>query len=438
MNHENGGARRVGVRLAYLVTHYPGLSHSFVQREVQALRARGLDIHTFAIHDSDPNHVFTQADRDADKSTFTVFPLRWSSFLLAHLWTLLSGPGAYLRTISFALRRPPGAFHGRLWKLFYFLEAVPIWRECEKRGLRHVHAHFTNPSGDVAQLVARLGLERNGPLSWSWSFSAHGTDIFNDGPASLASKVETASLVITISDFGRSQLMRLAPEDHWHKVRVARCGLNGDWFADVEGRQNGAGAVRRGNGSEEFRLLSVGRLEREKGHSVLLDALAIVNERGISAHLELVGDGTRLEALQRQAIQLAIEDRVTFAGPVGQDRIRAHYDAADAFCLPSLGEGIPVVLMEALASGVPAIASNTMGIPELIQDDVTGLLVPPGRPDALADAIERLAYDPALRDRLRETGRHKVIEDYDLDRGVDQLRDAFVELLTAGTASTDH
>ncbi len=123
---------------------------------------------------------------------------------------------------------------------------------------------------------------------------------------------------------------------------------------------------------------------------------------------------------------------MTFVGAVGQDTIREHYRRADAFCLPSLGEGIPVVLMEALSTGLPAIASNTMGIPELIEDGVTGLLVPAGRPDELADAVERLAADRALGRRLGEAGRRRVIDEYDLDQGVDQLRDAFVDLLAPG------
>jgi colanic acid/amylovoran biosynthesis glycosyltransferase len=420
MSSVNGTGAQPDVRLAYLATLYPGLSHSFVQREVHALRDRGLDIHTFALHDSNPDHVLTPADREAEESTFTVLPPRWGPFLRAHARAFVTGPGAYARTLSFALRRPPSGFHGRLWQLFYFLEAVPIWRECSRRGLTHIHAHFTNPSGDVAQLVARLGVERGGQRRWSWSFSAHGTDIFNDGPGSLAAKVDTASLVICISDFGRSQVMRLAPEEQWDKVRVARCGLNGEWLADEIPSRGSTG---------DLRLLSVGRLEREKGHSVLLEALARLRDHGTTVRLDLVGDGTRLEALRRQAGELGIEDLVTFSGAVGQDRIREHYRRADAFCLPSLGEGIPVVLMEALAMGLPAIASNTMGIPELIEDGVTGLLVPAGRPDELGHAIERLARDRALGRRLGETGRRKVIDDYNLDRGIDQLRDAFTELL---------
>ena len=418
----NGGPTQG--RLAYLATLYPALSHSFVRREIEALRARGLEIHTFALHRTDPGHVLTEADREAERSTYTVLPARLRSFAAAHLRALLTGPAAYVRTLAFALSRPPGGSHGRWWQFFYFLEAAPIWRECDRRGLTHVHAHFTSPSGDVAQLVARLGVERGGSPAWSWSFSAHGTDIFNDGPASLAGKVASASLIVCISDFGRSQLMRLAPEEHWEKLRVARCGLNGEWFENGMSRTPGP----------ELRLLTVGRLEREKGHSILLEAISLLEHRGVPVLLEVVGDGSRLDSLRRQARDLGISERITFAGAVGQDRIREHYLAADAFCLPSLGEGIPVVLMEALASGLPVIASNTMGIPELIEDGATGLLVSPGRPEDLAAAIERLAGDRSLGGRLGAAGRDRVMEEFNLDRGAEILRAAFLETLSPAPA----
>ena len=418
----NGGPTQG--RLAYLATLYPALSHSFVRREIEALRARGLEIHTFALHRTDPGHVLTEADREAERSTYTVLPARLRSFAAAHLRALLTGPAAYVRTLAFALSRPPGGSHGRWWQFFYFLEAAPIWRECDRRGLTHVHAHFTSPSGDVAQLVARLGVERGGSPAWSWSFSAHGTDIFNDGPASLAGKVASASLIVCISDFGRSQLMRLAPEEHWEKLRVARCGLNGEWFENGMSRTPGP----------ELRLLTVGRLEREKGHSILLEAISLLEHRGVPVLLEVVGDGSRLDSLRRQARDLGISERITFAGAVGQDRIREHYFAADAFCLPSLGEGIPVVLMEALASGLPVIASNTMGIPELIEDGATGLLVSPGRPEDLAAAIEQLARDRSLGGRLGAAGRDRVMKEFNLDRGAEILRAAFLETLSPAPA----
>jgi glycosyltransferase involved in cell wall biosynthesis len=413
-----GSNGKAQVRLAYLATLYPALSHSFVQREVEALRRMGLQIHTFALHRTDPAHVLTESDREAQSSTFTVLPPRWTHIMAAHLRALLTAPAAYLRTLAYGLGRPPGGSHGRVWQLFYFFEAVPVWQECERRRLSHIHAHFTSPSGDVARLVARLGSERHGRGSWSWSFSAHGTDIFNDGPASLADKVESASLVICVSDFGRSQLMRLVREEHWPKLRVARCGLDGQWFAD--------GMPRTSEG--DLRLLSVGRLEREKGHTILLEAVSLLKQRQVAASLEIVGDGTRLDALQRQARALGVSDRVRFVGPIGQDRIRERYLAADVFCLPSLGEGIPVVLMEALASGLPAVASNTMGIPELIEHEVTGLLVSPGRSGELAAAIERLARDRSLGRRLGEAGRRRVMEGFNLEHGAEVLRSAFREV----------
>jgi glycosyltransferase involved in cell wall biosynthesis len=181
-------------------------------------------------------------------------------------------------------------------------------------------------------------------------------------------------------------------------------------------------------------LLTVGRLEREKGHSILLEAISLLEHRGVPVLLEVVGDGSRLDSLRRQARDLGISERITFAGAVGQDRIREHYLAADAFCLPSLGEGIPVVLMEALASGLPVIASNTMGIPELIEDGATGLLVSPGRPEDLAAAIERLAGDRSLGGRLGAAGRDRVMEEFNLDRGAEILRAAFLETLSPAPA----
>ncbi len=174
----------------------------------------------------------------------------------------------------------------------------------------------------------------------------------------------------------------------------------------------------------------MGRLEREKGHAILLEAISLLQQRHVPVVLEVVGDGSRLDSLRRQADSLGISDRVTFAGPVGQDRIQDRYRAADAFCLPSLGEGIPMVLMEALASGLPAVASNTMGIPELIEDGVTGLLVPPGRPEELAEAIQRLAGDRSVGRSLGKAGRSKVMEEFSLDQGADSLRDALLQVLS--------
>jgi glycosyltransferase involved in cell wall biosynthesis len=392
------------------------VSHTFVQREVEALRDRGVEIHTFAIHRSRPEDLLSDADREALRTTFTILPPGGWALLRTHVRTLVRRPFSYLRTLAFALSAPRGR-RIVLSGLFHFAEAVLVSDECRRRGLRHLHAHFTSPSADVAQLAAMLGKE--GARGCSWSFTAHGTDLLNDVQPRLADKVRRASLVVCVSDFGRSQLMRLVDAQHWGKLRVVRCGLGDPWLEGVTRKET----------HNPFCLLTVGRLEREKGHAILLEAIAELTRNGTPVRLELVGSGSQLGALRSQAARLGVADRVRFAGGVGQDTIRDRYAQADAFCLPSLSEGVPVVLMEAMATGLPVVAPQLMGIPELVEDGVSGLLVRPGRPREIARAIERLAGDAELRRRLGEEGRRKVMADFRLDESAAQLHSAFAELL---------
>lgn len=410
-----------GPRVAYLVSLYPAVSHSFVQREIAALRTRGVRVDPFSIHRSTESDVLTDADRASRDETFAVVPPRMPDFVAAHLRQLLARPGTYLQTLGRALRMPGGRRRGRLSQLFHFAEAVPIADQCRRRGILHVHAHFTSPSADVALLVAAL----LGPRA-VWSFTAHGTDIFDDVPARLAAKVHDAALVVCVSDFGRSQLMRLVAEEHWPKLRVVRCGLDRPWFAPCPLRPADGAALS---------VLSVGRLEREKGHTILIDAIADLAGRGVAARLVVVGDGSRRPALEQQARRLGVAESVAFVGSIGQDRIRERYLDADVFCLPSLGEGIPIVLMEAMATGLPAVASRVMGIPELVEDGVTGLLVSPARPDETADALQRLASDAGIRTRMGAAGRRKVIADHHAERSAEALHEAFTDLAQRGATA---
>jgi glycosyltransferase involved in cell wall biosynthesis len=401
------------IRVAYLVSRYPAASHAFIQREVEALRALGVEVHTFSIHASAASDLLTARDRDAARATFALFPPHWWALLGAQLLVLSRHPLAWLRAFRAAARLPGASLPTRMR---YLLGAVAVWRECRRRGVGHVHAHFTSPAADVAQLVGELGRDGDGPSSWS--FTAHGTDILDDNPARLAEKIRRADAVVCVSDFGRGRLMSLVDAMHWEKLRVVRCGVDRQWLAaecPASPGQHG-GAVR---------VLTVGRIEREKGHRVLLDALNSLKRRGMTVHWTLVGDGSLRDSLRRRVEDLGLGGQVVLSGNVGQDRIRSCYLDAHLFCLPSLGEGVPVVLMEAMASGLPVVASQIMGVPELVEHGVSGLLVPPGRPEALADAIEGLARDPGLRRRMGEAGRRRVARDYHSERSAVELRALF-------------
>jgi colanic acid/amylovoran biosynthesis glycosyltransferase len=405
------------VRIAYVCSRYPAVSHTFIQREVAALRGLGLDVDTVAIRRAAPEEVLSQADRAEAQATYAILPARPWHLVRAHAVALLRYPLAYRTTLRRALGLAPRGLRGRLWQLFYFGEAVVLWDRARRRGVAHLHAHFANVGSDVALLAATLGREAgSGP--GSWSMTMHGsTEFYDVGTYRLAEKVHDARFVACVSDFTRSQLMLFADEEQWPKLRLVRCGVDPQLF----------GEVSRNGDRGPLRVLVVGRLVSGKGLSLLLDALADVAARGHDVALDVVGEGPAGDALRERAATLGLDGRVRWLGAVGQDEIRRHYAEADAFCLPSFAEGVPVVLMEAMATALPVVATRIAGIPELIEDGESGLLVAPARSDELADALTRLAGSPELRSQLGQRGRRAVVDGYDAGRWARALADLLVE-----------
>jgi glycosyltransferase involved in cell wall biosynthesis len=395
--------------IAYLVGNYPTVSHTFISREVDGLRARGIDVQTFSIRRTPREQLLSDADRRAAAETSTILPPPPGELLAAHARALLRRPGRYLATLRLALRLSPGGARANLWHLFYFAEAMLLWARMRRRGIRHVHAHFANVATAVALLAAHYGA----PQGFTWSFTMHGPSEFDDVTRfALAEKVRRARFVACIGDYCRSQLMKLVGPAEWPRLEIVRCGVDPDRFGPVD---------RDGRDPARLHVLCVGRLVPDKGQALLLDAIAAVRERGIDATVTFAGDGPDRATLAAAAERHRLNGAVELAGAVAQDRIPALYAAADVFCLPSLAEGVPVVLMEAMATGLPVVTTRIMGIPELVEDGSAGLLVPPGRPDELAAALERLARDPAGRAAMGRAGRAKVVREYDIADAVESL-----------------
>jgi len=246
----------------------------------------------------------------------------------------------------------------------------------------------------------------------------------------LAGKVVAADLVICISDYCRSQLMALVDESHWDKLVVIHCGV------DVTQVEAPAKEVMDGRA---LRVLCVGRIVAAKGQTVLVDAVAALRRAGVRAEVVLVGAGPMRSRVEQQVRAHDLEDVVRFTGPLGQDDIRRWYEWADVFCLPSFAEGVPVVLMEAMAAGVPVVTTQIAGIPELVEQGRSGILVRPGRADLVAAALADLARDPALRERLSDGGLAAVQAEFDQSKTVQMLRDAFAAIgRRPAPAATDH
>jgi glycosyltransferase involved in cell wall biosynthesis len=386
--------------VAYLTGRYPAISHTFVAREVDALRALGFDVHTCSVWRTADAELLTGADRRRRDETFALLPLAPVRTAIAHARAALSAPRRYVQTARTAFRIGRPGLRGRALAALWFLEAGALHAHCRRLGARHLHAHLNGTAPTVACLTAELG----GP-EWSWSMTVHGpSEFFDVHGEALAEKVRRARFVVAISDFARSQLMALVAEEHWDKIAIVHCGVDANVFAcparspDPDGR---------------LRVLNVARLADMKGQGVLLEAVAELARRDVAVHATLVGDGPRRAELEAMAARLGIGAQVTFAGNVGQDAIGRYYREADVFCSTSFAEGVPVVLMEAGAMGLPVVAPAIMGIPELVEHGVTGLLTPPARPDHVADALERLAADPLEGERMGQAARERVAEHFD-------------------------
>ena len=418
------------MRIAYFCSAYPAVSHTFILREVEALRRLGMRIATFAIRPTPPDQLLADADREAAATTVTILPFRRRQ-LAAHLRLALRAPGVYLATLRRAFELAPPGLRGRLWQLFYFLEAVVLWRDCERRDIHHVHVHLANAAADVAMLAAEIGRSVAPRSEWGWSFTMHGpTEFYDVRHFRLAEKIESARFVVCISDFARSQLMGLCEPDLWERLHVVHVGIPIDRFtpADPVPAANGNGASN-GNGHRPT-VLYIGRLVPEKGQAVLLEAVAELARRGTDVEVALAGEGSLRVDLEAKAGRLGIADRVRFLGAVGQDELHRLYEGAAIFCLPSFAEGVPVVLMEAMAMGLPVVTTSIAGIPELIEDGRSGVLVAPGRPDRLADSLAALAADGEMRRRLGEGGREAVQRGFDCEATAAQLRDVFARECT--------
>ncbi len=404
------------MRIAYLASRYPAVSHTFIQREVAGLRASGVPVDTFAIRRAEAGEVLSRADEAEARGTYALLPVRRSHLVRAHVMALCRSPRAYKATIAEAVRLAPPGGRGLLWQLFYLAEAILLWDRCARRGVTHLHAHFANVGSDVALLAAHFGRAAGrGPRSSS--FTMHGSTEFYDVPGfRLAEKVRAAAFVACVSDFTRSQLMLFLEEAQWPKLALVRCGVDPERFSASRRSRDEGGPVR---------ILTVGRLVGGKGFALLLDAVATLVGRGRDVAMTVVGDGPSREELHARAARLGLAGRVDWLGAVGQDEIRDLYASADVFCLPSFAEGVPVVLMEAMAMEVAVVATRIAGIPELIDEGTSGLLVTPGRADELADALDRLVTDPELRARLGRAGRQAVRDGYDLARWTAVLRERF-------------
>jgi glycosyltransferase involved in cell wall biosynthesis len=398
--------------IAYLTSVYPAVSHTFVQREIAGVEAAGLEVAPCSIRQPPADHLTGPEERADFARTFYVLrtarrPLK----LLGAQMAALARPGRYLSTLKLAWSTSAPGLRARLYQLIYFVEATVLAQHLRAIGARHLHVHFGNTGASVAMLAARLA-------EIPFSYTLHGpSELFEAKKLAMPQKTAQAAFVTCISHFARSQGMLFSDPAHWHKLRIVHCGV---WPDVYDPEAAGAASADR-----PVRLVFVGRVAPVKGLRVLLEAFGAARAQGADLHLTIVGDGEDRAHLERLAAPFGAA--VHFAGYQSQQGVAEAMAAADIFVLPSFAEGVPVVLMEAMASGKPVISSLVAGIPELVEDGVSGYLVPPGDAQTLTARIVQLAADPDRRAAMGQAGRAKVVAEFDIRVEAARIARLFVE-----------
>jgi glycosyltransferase involved in cell wall biosynthesis len=394
----------------YIVSRFPAVTETFVLNEWLVLDQR-FRMELVALRRSREQPVHPETRRALPRVHFpaTARP----GTLAAHVHWLVRRPRTYLSVLAAVLR---GALRFSLLEAaketVVFLKAVAVARTAGRQGVDHVHAHFASHAATAAWIVHRL-------TGIPFSFTAHANDLFV-APVLLDRKAADARFVVAISDYNRRVLDESCPSAH--RVEVVHCGVDSEAYA-----WHGLGD------RDPSRVVCVASLFAKKGHLHLVEALGLLAESRPGIALELVGEGPERDRILRRARERGVAERLSLLGTRPSADIRATLAGARVFALPSVRlpsgrmEGIPVALMEAMAAGVPVVATRLSGIPELVQDGVTGLLVEPGDPRGLAAAIARLLDDDALAGELALRARELVERSFSLTREANRLGDLFAE-----------
>jgi glycosyltransferase involved in cell wall biosynthesis len=396
--------------IAYLTGEYPKVSHTFIQREVAAVRAAGVEVLTCTVRRAPPRDVL--ADQKAEEAaTFCILAAAKNPATLAgaHLAALARAPGRWLAALALALKTRPPGLKALIYQLFYFTEAGVLAEYLRRKGVRHLHNHFGNSSCSVAMLTSAIS-------GIPYSFTEHGPAIFFEPERwALGEKIARARFVVAISHFCRSQLMLFSDPAHWGKIAIVHCGVDP------------AGYGQKARKAPGKHVIFVGRLDPVKGALLLLEAFALALKDHPEARLTIVGDGPARGAAEDKARALGLSAAVTFAGYRTQAEVAGLLEEADMLVLPSFAEGVPVVLMEAMASRLPVIASRVAGVSELVEDGVSGFTVPPGDAATLADRIGRLMSGPDPARTMGVAGRRMVEAEFDIAREGAWLAEIFRE-----------
>ncbi|MDX1415151.1 MAG: glycosyltransferase [Candidatus Promineifilaceae bacterium] len=411
----NGAEQNVQeLKVAYIMSRFPKLTETFVLYEMLAVERKGVQIELYPLLREKTDVMHPEAVDYVERANYQPF-ISWP-IIRSNLRSLWQRPFAYLGTLGTIIRANWGSWRYLSGAFGIFPKSVHFAHLMAKDGVEHIHAHFASHPAAAAFIVHRMS-------GIPYSFTGHGSDLNRDQHM-LCEKVAEASFVVPVSNFFREMILNLCGEQYADKVIVIHCGVDTDTFQPVERNE-------RESENHEFNIFCVGTLHEVKGQTYLVEACRLLNERGIDFNCHFIGDGPDISDLVEQVEQAGLSDRVRFHGRRTHEEVAALLQDATVLVTPSVPtndgrrEGIPVVLMEAMASGLPVVSTAISGIPELVEDQRSGYLTEPGDSVAIADALAALYFDPALRQQFAQAGREKVEDEFDLEKNAAILASNF-------------
>ena len=387
-------------RIAYLTSEYPALSHTFIRREIAELRRKGFDITAYSVR---------PATIDWGEQVVSILGSGKAKVIGRALRAVLRAPIRATVTFGLAQSHREAGIKGWLWSIFHWVEALALTEMMRPKRPNHLHSHFANSGATVGMLSAHF-------MQIPWSLTLHGiSETDHPAGALLPGKLERADFVACASWFMRAQAMRFTTPTIWSKYYVVRCGVE----LPTEKALLTDKPVRK--------FVTVGRLSAEKGYAGLLEAIEQLKAEGIECSLDIVGDGPMREEIQQDIRERDLSNHVTLLGALPENDTLTVIAGSDAFVLASLMEGLPVVLMEAMAAGKPVIAATIAGIPEMIKDGHNGLLFDVGNWSDLARQMQRLVTDERLASRLSKAAPEIIDRQFEVSRAVAPLASLFAE-----------
>jgi len=397
--------------LVYIIGTYPGLTTTFIDRELRAFRAKGVDVRVISVH---KRHIKLSQDQEQLQSiTSYLLPVSWSRFIMGNLRFVITQPAAYFGTLLKLLTSPHPGFAARFKTLLHFAEGVYAAEQIRERKCDHIHAHFVDRASTMALVASRL-------LKVPYSVTAHANDIYVK-PVLLELKLSQASFVTTCTGYNRQHLER-------------EYKLNGKLHCFYHGLELDAYHPGAPVTTGTLLITSVGQLKEKKGFSYLLEACRILKDKGYDFHCQIIGEGPLRAMLEQKIQDFCLEKHVTLRGAIPHESVIEALKSSTMFVLPCVTasdgdrDGIPNVILEAMAMQLPVVSTDHSGIPEVVSDGENGLLVPAGQADPLAQAMAKLLDDPALCHQMGERGRQVVREKFDAMTNAEQLLKQIREL----------